>query len=253
MTEPIRVLIVDDHAMVRKGLISFLKNKPELELVGEARDGREAIEYCEQLKPDVILMDLIMPELGGVAATQTIHQRWPGVQVIALTSFQEKALVQDALQAGAIGYLLKNVSGDELAEAIRQAHGGRPTLAPEAVQALVQPPGSETMAADLTRREQEVLALLVKGMSNPEIAERLLISRATVKVHISSILSKLGVASRGEAISLAHPKQAGQVNALIYENKPVDLPVKSPRCQMRPGDFSFRLSADSSTNKGGRK
>jgi two-component system, NarL family, response regulator LiaR len=202
--QPIRVLIVDDHAMVRKGLISFLKNKPELELVGEARDGREAIEYCEQLQPDVILMDLIMPELGGVAATHTIHQRWPRVQVIALTSFQEKELVQDVLQAGAIGYLLKNVSGDELAEAIRQAHGGRPTLAPEAVQALVQPPSeAETMAADLTRREQEVLALLVKGMSNPEIAERLFISRATVKVHISSILSKLGVASRGEAISLA--------------------------------------------------
>ena len=203
-TQPIRVLIVDDHAMVRKGLISFLKNKPELELVGEACDGREAIEYCEQLQPDVILMDLLMPELGGVAATHTIHQRWPHVQVIALTSFQEKELVQDALQAGAIGYLLKNVSGEELSEAIRQAHGGWPTLAPEAVQALVRPPSeAETMAADLTRREQEVLALLVKGMSNPEIAERLVISRATVKVHISSILSKLGVASRGEAISLA--------------------------------------------------
>jgi two-component system, NarL family, response regulator LiaR len=149
-------------------------------------------------------MDLVMPELGGVAATHTIHQRWPNVQVIALTSFQEKELVQDALQAGAIGYLLKNVSGDELAQAIRQAHGGRPTLAPEAVQALIQPPSeAESMAAELTRREQEVLALLVKGMSNPEIAERLFISRATVKVHISSILSKLGVASRGEAISLA--------------------------------------------------
>jgi NarL family two-component system response regulator LiaR len=202
--QPIRVMIVDDHAMVRKGLISFLKNKPSLELVGEARDGREAIEYCEKLKPDVILMDLIMPELGGVAATHTIHQRWPNVKVIALTSFQEKELVQDALQAGAIGYLLKNVSGDELSEAIRQAHGGRPTLAPEAVQALIQPPSeAQTMAADLTRREQEVLGWLVKGMSNPEIAERLFISRATVKVHISSILSKLGVASRGEAISLA--------------------------------------------------
>ena len=202
--QPIRVLLVDDHAMVRKGLVAFLKNMPELELVGEACDGREAIEFCEQRQPDVILMDLVMPELGGVAATRTIHQRWPRVQVIALTSFQEKELVQDALQAGAIGYLLKNVSGEELVEAIRQAHSGRPTLAPEAVQALIQPPSEvESIAADLTRREQEVLALLVKGMSNPEIAESLVISRSTVKVHISSILSKLGVASRAEAISLA--------------------------------------------------
>jgi len=200
----IRVMIVDDHAMVRKGLTAFLKNEPGLELVGEARDGREAIEYCSQLKPDVILMDLVMPELGGVAATRTIRQRWPQVQVIALTSFQEKELVQDALQAGAVSYLLKNVSGDELAEAIRQAHSGRPTLAPEAVQALIQPPSQvDILAAELTRREQEVLALLGKGMSNPEIANNLCISRATVKVHISNILSKLGVASRTEAISLA--------------------------------------------------
>ena len=202
--KPIRVLIVDDHAMVRKGLVAFLKNQPEIDLVGEACDGREAIESCQQNQPDVILMDLVMPELGGVAATRTIHQRWPHIQVIALTSFQEKELVQDALQAGAIGYLLKNVSGEELAEAIRQAHGGRPTLAPEAVQALIQPPSEiENLAAGLTRREHEVLALLVKGMSNPEIAGHLFISRATVKVHISSILSKLGVSSRAEAISLA--------------------------------------------------
>jgi NarL family two-component system response regulator LiaR len=202
--KPTRVLIVDDHAMVRKGLVTFLKNQPELELIGEACDGQEAIDACEQNHPDVILMDLVMPELGGVAATRTIHQRWPHVQVIALTSFQEKELVRDALQAGAIGYLLKNVSGEELAEAIRQAHSGRPILAPEAVQALIQTPSEiESLAASLTRREHEVLALLAKGMSNPEIAGQLFISRATVKAHISNILSKLGVASRAEAISLA--------------------------------------------------
>ncbi len=200
----IRVMIVDDHGMVRKGLIAYLSNRPDICVVGEARDGCEAVEYCGQLHPDVLLMDLVMPEMGGVAATRAIHQRWPQVQVIALTSFQEKELVQDALQAGAIGYLLKNVTGDELYQAICRAYTGRPTLAPEALQALIQPTGEEdALGKDLTRREIEVLALLVKGFSNPAIAERLVVSRATVKVHISSILSKLGVSNRAEAIALA--------------------------------------------------
>ena len=203
-TLSIHVLIVDDHGMVRKGLLAYLKNMPDIEVVGEARDGREAINQCEQLKPDIVLMDLVMPELGGVAATRMIHQRWPEIRVIALTSFQEKELVQEALQAGAIGYLLKNLSGEELAAAIRAAHAGRPTLAPEAVQALIQAQTEdEVPGKDLTRRELEVLSLLVKGMSNPEICDRLCLSRATVKVHVSSILSKLGVSNRGEAISVA--------------------------------------------------
>ncbi len=211
--KPIRVLIVDDHGMVRKGLITYIRNRPDLEVVGEGRDGKEAIALVEQLMPDVVLMDLIMPELGGVAATRLIHKNWPQVRVIALTSFQERDLVQDALQAGAISYLLKNISGDDLAEAIRAAHGGRSTLAPEAVQSLIQPPGEEAaIGRDLTRREREVLALMAKGLNNPEIADRMCVSRSTVKVHVSNVLAKLGVSNRTEAISLAiqHKLISGQ-------------------------------------------
>jgi NarL family two-component system response regulator LiaR len=201
---PIRVMIVDDHDMVRRGLAAFLRVKPELELVGEARDGIEALQICEKVRPDVVVMDLVLPRMSGAETTRAIRKHWPRVQVVALTSFEERELVREALSAGAIGYLLKNVSVDDLAAAIHAAHAGRSTLSPEAVQALIESESSSAaLDYQLTAREQEVLALLVQGMSNPEIADSLVVSRATAKAHVSNILSKLGVSNRSEAVALA--------------------------------------------------
>ena len=203
--ETIRVMLVDDHDMVRRGLAAFLNVKQDLELVGEARDGREAIREVSLCKPDVILMDLIMPEMDGAAATRKIRRMYPDIQIIALTSFQETELIRGALQAGAIGYLLKNVSVDDLASAIRAAHSGQSTLAPEVVQALLSSGSGvpETRDYGLTKREMEVLELLVQGLNNREIAEELVVSRATAKAHVSHILAKMDVSNRAEAIVLA--------------------------------------------------
>lgn len=202
--DPIRVVVVDDHMMVRRGIATFLKVFNDLELVGEAESGEKAIQVCEQVHPDVILMDLVMPGMDGAAATQIIRRQFPNVQVIALTSFKDEELVLSALQAGAISYLLKDVTVDELAQAIRSAYAGRATLATEAAEALVHAARQPSpLGYDLTEREHEVLKLMVDGLSNTQIAQKLIVSPSTIKTHVSSILSKLGASSRSEAVALA--------------------------------------------------
>ncbi|MFO7943786.1 MAG: response regulator transcription factor [Anaerolineales bacterium] len=203
-SSPIRVMLVDDHEMVRKGLALFLKAFDDMELVSEAASGSEAVQLCSELQPDVVLMDLAMPEMDGVDTTRAIRQKFPQIQVIALTSFKEEKLVKNALEAGAIAYLLKDVSADKLARAIRKAHAGRATLSPDATQALVQSSNQPPIPGqDLTEREREVLDLLVEGLTNTQIAEKLTVSPSTIKSHVSSILSKLGVDTRTEAVTLA--------------------------------------------------
>lgn len=197
-------MIVDDHAVVRSGLSAFLLAFDDLTCVGEATGGADAVEKCRTLEPDVVLMDLLMPEVDGAEATRRIKEIAPSVQVIALTSYKEEDLVQGALRAGAISYLLKNVTADELAHAIRAAYAGRPTLAPEAAQVLIHATTHEDDPdPGLTSRELEILRLMVAGLSNPDIAKRLFVSRSTVKFHVSNILMKLGAASRTEAVSMA--------------------------------------------------
>jgi NarL family two-component system response regulator LiaR len=201
--DQIRVMTVDDHEILRGGIRFLLLAFDDIELVGEAHSGEEALRLCQKIQPDVVLMDMMMSGMDGVETTQAIRERYPGVQVLALTSFHDADLVQRALRAGAIGYLLKGVSIDELANAIRSAKVGQPTLAAEAVQALVQPDPSPKLGGDLSERERQVLQLLADGLSNAEIAERLVVSVAAVKYHVSSILSKMGAANRTEAVTLA--------------------------------------------------
>jgi NarL family two-component system response regulator LiaR len=207
MGKQIQVVIVDDHDMVRRGLSTYLKVQNDMRLIAEADSGEEAIRICERYHPDVVLMDIVMPKMGGAQATRLIRAKFPDIQVIGLTSFQDKDLVQEMLRAGAIGYLLKNITGEDLVEAIRNAHHGKPSMSPEVAQELILSSQNPMPGEDLTAREREVLVLLVEGLSNPEIAQRLVISRSTARAHVSHVLSKLGVTNRSEAVALALRKK----------------------------------------------
>jgi two-component system, NarL family, response regulator LiaR len=203
-THPIRVLIVDDHPMVRGGLKDFILAYDWMEAVGEAQNGVEAVDFCANHEVDVVLMDMVMPLMDGSEATRRILAQGKPVKIIIITSFHEQDLVQQALKAGATSYLLKNVSADELAKAIRAAHGGFSTLAPEATRALIQDSRHRSdVGFDLTETERKILALLVKGLSNQEIARQCSISVATVKYHLTNVFTKLGAKNRVEAATIA--------------------------------------------------
>jgi two-component system, NarL family, response regulator LiaR len=199
----IRVIIVDDHAIVRSGLANFLNAFDDLALVGETGSGAEAVDLCQQLHPDVVLMDLVMPDVNGIEATRLIQARFPDLPILILSSFDDEGRVADALEAGAIGYLLKNASIHDMAKAIRAAHEGKPTLSPEATQALIRSHARKSPAYELKAREQEILKLLAEGLTNPQIAEKLSLSVSTVKFYVSSILEKLNVETRTEAVAQA--------------------------------------------------
>lgn len=207
MMPVIRVMIVDDHEVVRRGLSMFLAGFPDLSLVGEASNAQDALRICAEVQPDVILMDMMLPDTDGVTLTRTLRTQNPTVQVVMLTSAKDEHLVQGALNAGAIGYMLKNISVPEMVHTIREAYAGKPSFAPEVTQVLMdmarRPAPPPTPSYNLTERERVIIGLMVKGLSNQMIADQIFVSRATVKVYVSTILSKLGVQNRVEAVRLA--------------------------------------------------
>jgi NarL family two-component system response regulator LiaR len=203
-TPSIRVIVVEDHPATLAGLKLFIQSLPDLILLGTAATGEEAIALCEQLHPDVVLMDMKLPGMGGLAALRTIKERQPEINVIPLTGYSESDLVERAIQAGASGYLMKTITESELADAIRSAYHGRTVLAQEAAESLMEAlRGQATPGIELTHREKEVLALLKQGLSNAQIASRLNITPTTVKFHVRGILTKLKASSRAEAVTMA--------------------------------------------------
>lgn len=213
----IRILIADDHSVVRQGLRMFLALDPDLEVVGEAADGDEALRLARQLRPDVVLMDLLMPVMDGIAATSAIRRELPDVEVIALTSVLEDTSVVGAIRAGAIGYLLKDTEADELRRAIKAAAAGQVQLSPKAAARLMREVSAPDSPETLTERETDVLRLLAQGKANKEIAHALNIGEKTVKTHVSNILSKLGVQSRTQAALYAARIGLVPVDALHRE------------------------------------
>ena len=195
----IRILIVDDHSVVRKGLRTFLGLDPDFEIIGEASDGQEAVQLAHELKPDVVLMDLLMPRMDGITAIGHIRRDLPDTEVIALTSVLEDAKVVGAVRAGAIGYLLKDTEADELCRAIKAAAAGQVQLSPQAAATLMREVRAPESPEPLSERETDVLRLLARGNSNKEIAQALILSEKTVKTHVSNILGKLSVPSRTQA------------------------------------------------------
>lgn len=206
-SKPIRVIVVDDHELLRSGIRFALLPAEDIELVGEARSGEDALRQCETVRPDVMLLDLhLAGDMDGVATMKALRTLYPAVRVLALSSYSDSAQVQAVLRAGAIGYLVKDVSATAIADAIRAAHAGQPTLTAAALEALVRPAESSPNSASpavLTPREREVLLLLAQGKSNAQIAESLVVSVAAAKYHVGSILSKLGAANRTEAVARA--------------------------------------------------
>jgi two-component system, NarL family, response regulator LiaR len=204
MQEKIKVLIVDDHDMVRKGLKILLESFNNFEVVADIDNGQMALTLCRKYQPDVVLMDIFMPGIDGITATRMIHESWPAIQIIALTSIADEKIIHDVVQAGAISYLLKNGSIDEVADAVRAAYHHQPTLSTHAIQALIsttQHPYDTKY--DLTKRQREVLELMIRGLNNRQIANQLVISNSTVKNHICSIYSKLNTTNRTQTVAMA--------------------------------------------------